>query len=163
MTRAALVVSLAAAVTCAAAGQASVASGVSSSDRALSGSSRAVGAGPAVAGPGRVAEHFACNEGPKRPCYFSNPKDSVRCVWTPTPNTVTCELLATKRAYRLRPTGRARAVKVKLTRRGETLPTNQIVVFPEKLSCQDTKTTMTCNQDEGSGEFKLALHASHSA
>jgi hypothetical protein len=76
---------------------------------------------------------------------------------------VTCELLATKRAYRLRPTGHARAVKVKLTRRGETLPTNQIVVFPEKLSCQDTKTTMTCNQDEGSGEFKLALHASHSA
>jgi hypothetical protein len=116
-----------------------------------------------VAGPGHVAEHFACNEGPKRPCYFSNPKDSVRCVWTPTPNTVTCELLATKRAYRLRPTGRARAVNVKLTRRGETLPTNQIVVFPEKLSCQDTKTTMTCNQDEGSGEFKLALHASHSA
>jgi hypothetical protein len=76
---------------------------------------------------------------------------------------VACELLATKRAYRLRPTGRARAVRVKLTRRGETLPTNQIVVFPEKLSCQDTKTTMTCNQDEGFGEFKLALHASHSA
>jgi hypothetical protein len=116
-----------------------------------------------VAGRGHVAEHFACNEGPKRPCYFSNPKDSVRCVWTPTPNSVTCELRATKRAYRLRPTGHARAIRVKLTRRGETLPTNQIVVFPEKLSCQDTKTTMTCNQDEGLGEFTLALHASHSA
>jgi hypothetical protein len=76
---------------------------------------------------------------------------------------VTCELLATKRAYRLRPTGRAKSVRVKLTRRGETLPTNQIVVFPEQLSCRDTKTTMTCNQDEGFGEFRLALHASRSA
>ena len=48
-----------------------------------------------------------------------------------------------------------------MARRGETLPTSQTVVFPEKLSCRDTKTTMTCNQDEGFGEFKLALHASH--
>jgi hypothetical protein len=76
---------------------------------------------------------------------------------------VTCELLATKRAYRLRPTGRAKVVRVKLSRRGETLPTNQIVSFPDKLSCHDTKATMTCNQDEGFGEFKLAFHASHSA
>ena len=78
-------------------------------------------------------------------------------------NTVTCELLATRSGYRLRPTERARAVKVNLTHRGETLPTNQMVVFPEKLSCQDTKTTVTCSQDEGFGEFKLGLHASHSA
>ena len=49
-----------------------------------------------------------------------------------------------------------------LARRGETLPTNQMVVFPQKkLSCRDTKATMTCNQDEGFGEFKLAFHASH--
>jgi len=157
------VLSLAAVVTCSVAGQAGVASGAGSSDRALSGSSGAMSARPAVAVNGHLAEHLACNEGPTRPCYFSNPKDSVRCVWTPTPNTVTCELLATKRAYRLRPTGSAKAVRVKLSRRGETLPTNQIVLFPEKLSCHDTKTTMTCNQDEGFGEFKLALHASHSA
>jgi hypothetical protein len=143
MAMAALVVCLAAAVTCSAAGRASVGLGVSSSVH--------------------VAEHFACNEGPTRPCHFSNPKDSVRCVWVPVPNTVTCELLATRRAYRLRPSGRARAVKVRLKHRGETLPTNQIVVFPEKLSCEDKKTTMTCNQDEGLGEFKLALHASHAA
>ncbi len=162
MTRTARVVSLVSALTCFAAGQASVTSAVSSSDRALS--SRAVGAAPAGAGHGRVAEHFACNEGPRRPCYFSNPIDDVRCVWIPTPNTVTCELLATRSGYRLRPTGRARTVKVNLTDRGETLPTNQMVVFPEKLSCQDTKTTMTCGQDEGFGEFnKLGLHAPHSA
>ena len=144
MTRAALVVAVMAAVTCSAA-------------------SRQASARPAVVGRGHATEHFACNEGPKRPCYFSNPRDTVRCVWTPSPNSVTCELLATKRAYRLRPTGRAKSVRVKLTRRGETLPTNQTVVFPEKLSCRDTKTTMTCNQDEGFGEFRLALHASHSA
>ena len=84
-------------------------------------------------------------------------------MWTPSPNTITCELLATGRAYRLRPTGPAKTVKVKVARRGETLPTNQTVVFPEKLSCRDTKTTMTCNQDEGFGEFKLAFHASHAS
>jgi hypothetical protein len=139
----------------AATGQASAASPIPWSARALSGFELAVSARP--------AEHFACNEGPKRPCYFSNPSGSVRCVWTPTPNRVTCELLATKRAYRLRPSGHATAARVKLTRRGETLPTNQIVAFPEKLSCQDTKTTMTCNQDEGFGEFRLAPHGSHSA
>jgi hypothetical protein len=118
---------------------------------------------PPTPSSARVAAHFACNEGPKRPCYFSNPSGSVRCVWTPTPNSVTCELLATKRSYRLAPSGHAKAVRVKLTRRGETLPTNQTVAFPEKLSCQDTRTTMTCNQDEGFGEFRLALHGSHSA
>jgi hypothetical protein len=144
MARAALVVAVMAAVTCSA-------------------GSREASARPAVVGRGHAAEHFACNEGAKRPCYFSNPRDTVRCVWTPSPNSVTCELLAAKRAYRLRPTGRAKSVRVKLTRRGETLPTNQTVVFPEKLSCRDTKTTMTCNQDEGFGEFRLAPHASHSA
>jgi len=121
-------------------------------------------ASPVVAaGGGHPARRTACNEGPARPCHFSNPRDTVRCVWTPSPNSVTCELLGTKRAYRLRPTGHAKSVKVKLARRGDTLPTNQTVVFPEKLSCRDTKTTMTCNQDEGLGEFRLALHASHSS
>jgi hypothetical protein len=162
MIRVALLISLASAVSCSALGEASVAWGVSPPDRALSGSGRTISARLAMAGRGHVAEHFACNEGPKHPCYFSNPKDSVRCVWTPTPNRVTCELLATKRAYRLRPTGRARAAVVKLARRGDTLPTNQIVVFPEKLSCQDTKTTMTCNQDFLLGFFKLAVKGSRS-
>ena len=121
------------------------------------------GAPPAAAATSHTAEHFACNEGPTLPCHFSNPRDTVRCVWTPSPNSVTCELLATRRAYRLGPTGRAKSVGVRVARRGETLPTNQMVVFPDKLSCRDTKTTMTCNQDEGFGEFKLALHASHAS
>ena len=111
----------------------------------------------------QAARHFACNEGPTRPCRFSNPDDTVRCLWTPSPNNVTCELLKTRRAYRLRPTGRAKSVRVTFTHRGETLPTVQTVVFPEKLSCRDTKATMTCNQDEGFGEFKLALHSSHAS
>ncbi len=109
------------------------------------------------------AEHYACNEGPRLPCHFSTPSANIRCVWTPSPNEVRCELLATKRAYRLRPTGHAKRVHIALARRGETLPTNQIVVFTEDLSCQDTRTTMTCNQDEGIGEFKLTPHGSHSA
>jgi hypothetical protein len=116
---------------------------------------------PAAASDTHAVRHTACNEGPTKPCRFSNPGDTVRCLWTPSPNTVTCELLATRRAYRLRPTGHARSVRVSLTPRGETLPTSQTVVFPEKLSCRDTKVTMTCNQDEGFGEFRLALHASH--
>jgi hypothetical protein len=117
MTRAGLVVAVIAAVTCSAA-------------------SRQASASPAVVGRGHAAENFACNEGPKRPCYFSNPRDTVRCVWTPSPNSVTCELLATKRAYRLRSTGRAKSVRVKLTRRGETLPTNQTVVPFASGSCR---------------------------
>jgi hypothetical protein len=111
----------------------------------------------------RTAEHFACSnpaDAHKR-CYFSTPNDNVRCVWTPSPNRVTCELLSTRRAYRLGPTGPAKEVRVKLTRRGETLPTNQMVVFPDELSCSDKKTAMTCYQDEGSGEFKLPQHGSH--
>lgn len=96
-------------------------------------------------------------------CYFSTPSHDVRCVWTPSPNSVTCELSATRRAYRLRPTGHAKAVHVKLTRRGETLPTNQMIVFPDKLSCRDTRVAVTCNQDEGFGEFELSPHGSHSA
>ena len=77
-------------------------------------------------------------------------------MWRPSPESVTCELLASRRAYRLRPTGHAKAVEVRLTARGETLPTRNFqLVFPLKLSCQDTRTTMTCNQDEGFGFFVL--------
>jgi hypothetical protein len=113
----------------------------------------------------RAAEHFACSSttAARRRCYFSTPADDVRCVWIPNPNSVTCELLAARRAYRLHPTGRAKTVHVKLTRRGETLPTNQMIVFPDELSCQDTRVAMTCNQDEGVGEFKLSPHSAHSA
>jgi hypothetical protein len=112
-----------------------------------------------AAAPGALsAVHFACS-GPnssKVPCHFSTPSGNIRCLWTPHPNNVACELLASGRAYRLRPTGRAKAIRLRLARRGQTLPRNQQIVFPQSLSCHDTKTTMTCNQDFGTGEFKLA-------
>jgi hypothetical protein len=112
-----------------------------------------------------ASSHYACS-GPHSTvtaCHFSTPSGNIRCVWTPTPNSVACELVASGRAYRLRPTGKAKAVKLQLKHRGETLPRNQQVVFPESLSCRDTRTTMTCNQDYGSGEFKLAPGHSHAA
>jgi hypothetical protein len=105
--------------------------------------------------------HFACNGGAKVPCRFSTPSGNIRCLWTPKPNNVACELLSSRRAYRLRPTGKAKRVSLKLTRHGDTLPTNQTVVFLDSLSCQDTKTTMTCNQDFGSGAFTLSPNGSH--
>jgi hypothetical protein len=107
-----------------------------------------------------TAEHFACSnrDSAHRPCYFSTPGGNIHCVWTPRPNRVTCEMLAGGRAERLGPTGPAKAVHVELTRRGETLPTNQMLVFPDELSCQDTRVAMRCTQDEGSGEFKLPPH-----
>jgi hypothetical protein len=126
------------------------------------------GAGPSGSPPpsARAAHtHFACS-GPNAahvPCRFSTPSGNVRCEWTPPRDTVVCELLATDRAYRLRPNGRAARVHVHLTRRGQTLPTNQQLVFPKQLSCHDTRTTMTCNQDFLTGEFKLAPQGSHSA
>jgi hypothetical protein len=108
---------------------------------------------------------FACS-GPNAahvPCRFSTPSGNVRCEWTPAHDAVVCELLATGRAYRLRPSGRAQRVHVHLTRRGQTLPTNQQLVFPHQLSCHDTRTSMTCNQDFLTGEFKLAPRGSHSS
>jgi hypothetical protein len=114
---------------------------------------------------GVAAVHYACT-GPnsaRMPCHFSTPSGNIRCVWTPNPNNVACELLASKRAYRLRPTGRAKAITLRLRRRGQTLPRNQQVVFPQSLSCHDTRTTMTCNQDFGSGAFKLAPKGSRSS
>jgi hypothetical protein len=109
--------------------------------------------------------HFACS-GPsssKVPCHFSTPSGNIRCLWTPTPDNVACELVASGRGYRLRPTGKAKAIRLTLRRRGETLPTDQQLVFPQSLSCHDTKTTMTCNQDFGFGFFKLAPKGSRSS
>jgi hypothetical protein len=116
-----------------------------------------------AASPARA--HFACS-GPNAahvPCRFSTPSGNIRCEWTPARNAVVCELLATGRAYRLRPTGPAKRVRVHLTRRGQTLPTDQQLVFPQELSCHDTRTTMTCNQDFLTGEFTLAPGHSHSS
>jgi hypothetical protein len=122
-------------------------------------------AGAAASRAHAAKSHYACS-GPnstKTPCHFSTPSGNIRCLWTPKPNSVVCELLSSKRAYRLRPTGKAKAVKLKLARRGQTLPTNQQLVLPRSMSCEDTRTTMTCNQDFGVGEFKLTPKGSHSS
>lgn len=97
----------------------------------------------------------------KVPCRFSTPSGNIRCLWTPKPNSVACVLRATGRAYRLGPNGKAKAISLKLAQSGKTLPLNQQLVFPESLSCRDTKRTMVCNQDFGSGAFTLAPGASH--
>jgi hypothetical protein len=128
----------------------------------------AVSNAPASAGASRVrtaAVHYACSRpnSSRLPCHFSTPSGNIRCLWTPVPNNVACELLASGRGYRLRPTGRAKAVRLKLLRRGETLPRSQQIVFSQSLSCHDTNTTMTCNQDFGLGAFKLAPKGSHSS
>ena len=97
----------------------------------------------------------------KVPCRFSTPSGNIRCVWRPKPNNVACVLRATGRAYRLAPTGKAKAISLTLARPGKTLPLNQQIVFPGSLSCRDTKRTMVCNQNFGSGAFTLAPGASH--
>jgi hypothetical protein len=109
-----------------------------------------------------AATHYACStpNSAKVPCHFSTPSGNIRCLWTPKPNNVACVLLASKRAYRLRPTGHAKVIRLRLARRGQTLPTSQQIVFPQSLSCHDTKTTMICNQDFGLGEFELAPNGS---
>jgi len=99
----------------------------------------------------------------KLPCHFSTPSGNIRCVWTPAPNNVACVLRSTGRAYRLRPSGRAKAIRLRLARRGQTLPGNQQIVFPQSLSCRDTKRTMICNQDFATGAFTLARGHSHSS
>ncbi len=116
-------------------------------------------AGSSRAAPVRAhhAEHFACS-GPnssKTPCHFATPSGNIRCLWTPHPNNVVCEVLATRHGFRLRPSGRAKAIVLNLKRRGQTLPRNQQVEFPQSMSCHDTSTTMTCNQNFASGAFKL--------
>jgi hypothetical protein len=115
----------------------------------------------AVSTKAQAATHFACNGPATVPCHFATPSGNIRCLWTPKPNNVACERVAVRRGYRLRPSGHAHAIHLNLKRRGETLPTNQQVVFPDSLSCRDTRTTMTCNQDFGFGEFKLAPKGSH--
>jgi hypothetical protein len=122
---------------------------------------------PAGASPKKKANHpFACS-GPKsakEPCLFSTPSRNIHCLWTPGPSNIVCALVATGQGYRLRPTGKAQRIQLKLTLglRNEALPTNQQLVFPESLSCHDTKTTMTCNQNFGTGFFKLAKKGSRS-
>jgi hypothetical protein len=109
--------------------------------------------------------HYACSapNSSKVPCHFSTPSGNIRCLWTPRPESIACELLSSRRAYALLPTGKAKTARIKLAHRGETLPTNQQLVFPRSLSCHDTNTTMTCNQDFGFGFFKLAPHGSRSS
>lgn len=110
----------------------------------------------------RVARvHFACvgRNSAHLPCHFSSPSGNVRCLWTPKPNNVACVAVSSGRAYRLRPTGRAKSIRLTLRRRGETLPTNQQILFPGSLSCHDTSKTMTCNQDFGLGAFTLPVRA----
>jgi hypothetical protein len=96
-----------------------------------------------------------------RACRFTTPSGNIRCIWTPRPNSVSCVLLRTGRAYRLRPSGHAKALRLALPARGRPLPLDQQLVFPQSLSCHDTRTTMTCNQDFGLGSFKLAPTGSH--
>jgi hypothetical protein len=124
-------------------------------------------AGASTASPSAraAAPHFACS-GPNSanvPCHFATPNGNVRCLWTPKPDNVACERVAFRRGFRLDPTGKAKPISLNLKRRGETLPTDQQVVFPHSLSCQDTNTTMTCNQDFGFGEFKLGPKIFHGA
>ena len=99
----------------------------------------------------------------KAPCRFSTPSGNVHCLWTPKPNNVACVLVVTGRAYRLKPTGRAKSIALTLAKRGQTLPLNQQLVFPGSMSCRDTKRTMICNQDFLTGAFTLARGHSHSS
>jgi hypothetical protein len=120
----------------------------------------ATAAAPAARG---ASVHAICS-GPnsaKVPCRFSTPSGNIRCIWTPRPNSVACKLRANGRAYRLGTTGRAKAVTLQHPRPGRVLPVSQQIVFPSSLSCHDSRTTMTCNQDFGTGAFTLAPGASH--
>ena len=99
----------------------------------------------------------------KAPCHFSTPSGNIRCLWTPKPNNVACVMLSNRRAYRLRSTGKAKAIGLKLARRGQTLALNEQIVFPGSYSCRDTRRTMICNQDFLTGAFTLARGHSHSS
>jgi hypothetical protein len=110
------------------------------------------------------AGHFICG-GPNAahvPCRFSTPSANIRCLWTPVPNRVECVRLATGRAFRLGPTGHAKAIRLSLPHRGQTLAPNQQLEFPGSFSCHDSYLTMTCNQNFLSGSFRLAPHGSRS-
>jgi hypothetical protein len=110
-----------------------------------------------------AGSHAICSgaNSAKVPCRFSTPSGNIRCLWTPKPNNVACVMRANGRAYRLRPSGKAKAISLNLAQPGRALPLNQQIVFPDSLSCRDTKRTMVCNQDFGSGAFTLAPGASH--
>jgi hypothetical protein len=109
-----------------------------------------------------VAARGICNSA-KVPCHFSTPSGNIRCLWTPKPNNVACVMLANGRAYRLRSTGKAAAIQLKLATRGQTLALNEQLVFPGSYSCRDTRSTMICNQDFLTGAFTLAPGHSHSS
>jgi hypothetical protein len=128
---------------------------------ALPSSVAAIAPTPAT-GPTAVAARGICNSA-KAPCHFSTPSGNIRCLWTPKPNNVACVMLANGRAYRLRSTGKARAIQLKLARRGQTLALNEQLVFPGSYSCRDTRSTMICNQDFLTGAFTLAPGHSHSS
>jgi hypothetical protein len=119
-------------------------------------------AGLASADPTAVAARGICNSA-KVPCHFSTPSGNIRCLWTPKPNNVACVMLSNGRAYRLRSTGKARAIQLKLATRGQTLALNEQIVFPGSYSCRDTRNTMICNQDFLTGAFTLAAGHSHSS
>jgi len=136
--------------------------------RVAGGARRRGAAGSGLNGwrPARAITAGAICSGPssaKVLCRFSTPSGNIRCIWTPKPNNVACVLRATGRAYRLRPSGRAKAITLTLVRPGKTLPLNQQIVFPNSLSCRDTKRTMICNQDFATGAFTLAPKGSHSS
>ncbi len=117
------------------------------------------------AGSAGAAPHVPCSSAGSahRPCYFSTPSGNIHCRWTPASQAVECVLASSRRGYRLRPTGRARAISATLPRRGERLPAGNVsIVFPKALSCTATRATMTCNQDFLTGFFKLAPHGSRS-
>lgn len=121
-----------------------------------------LGASAAQAPTAKV--HFACSKPNSAtiPCYFSTPSHNIRCAWTPHSLNVTCVRVSSRRGFVLNPTGKAARVKRHLTHQGETLPMRQRIVFPQNLSCFDTKTSIVCNQDEGSGFFSIGPKGSHS-
>src|SRR5580692_7070504 len=62
----------------------------------------AFSAGPAAAAAAHDATvHYACStpNSPHVPCRFSTPSGNIRCLWTPKPNSIVCELLATGHAH----------------------------------------------------------------
>jgi hypothetical protein len=125
--------------------------------------SGAVASASMRAGARDASAPFPCS-GPgsaHRPCHFATPSGNIRCLWTPSPNSVACVLRASGRAYRLRPTGRAKVIRLRLARAGLALPRGDQIVFPQSMSCRATRNTMTCNQDFGLGAFTLARGASH--
>jgi len=121
----------------------------------------AIATATATAGaPTAIAARGICNSA-KVPCHFSTPSGNIRCLWTPKPNNVACVMLSNGRAYRLRSTGKATAIQLKLATRGQTLALNEQLVFPGSYSCRDTRSTMVCNQDFLTGAFTLAAGHSH--